>query len=84
VPRHHAIAVDLLLVETEVDAPVRDESIGFDEAAFVQQQVDSLAGGEFSFRMLGRHAGFASTLFGLGTASAKEVKLVAHGHGGEK
>ena len=53
-------------------------------AAFVQQQVDPLAGGELSLRMLGGHAGLAATLFGLGAATAKQVQLVAHGHGGER
>src|SRR4030095_3594881 len=82
--RHDAIAVDLLLLQTEVGAPVGDETVGLDERALVQQEVDSLAGREFPFRMLGRHTGFATTQFGLRSSTGKQVELVAHGHGGER
>jgi hypothetical protein len=84
VTRHDPVAVDLLLLEAEVSAAMRDESVGLDEAAFVQQQVDPLPRGELPLRVLGSHAGLTATLFGLRAATAEEVQLFAHGHGGER
>jgi hypothetical protein len=34
--------------------------------------------------MLGCHARLATTQFRLGAATAKQVQLLAHGHGGER
>jgi hypothetical protein len=41
-----------LLVQSEVGGAVGDEAIELDEAAFVEQEIEPLAGGELAFLVL--------------------------------
>ena len=52
VTRHHAIAGDLFLLHAEVGATVVDELVQLVERAFVQQQLDALAGGHLAYGVL--------------------------------
>src|SRR5690606_2238018 len=47
-PRDHPIAGDLLLGEAEVGGAMGDETVELDEAALVEQEVESFTGGELA------------------------------------
>ena len=59
-----------LLVHAEIAAAMRDELVDLLEGAFVEQQVDALAGGEFAFLVLAVAALGAAALFGGVVAAA--------------
>ena len=59
-----AVAVDDLLVHAEVVAVVADQLVGFLEGAFVEQQVDAFARGEFAFGVLAGAALVSTARFG--------------------
>jgi hypothetical protein len=50
---HDRVAHELLFVQPEIVGAVLDEGIHFAEGAFIEQQVDALAGGEAAFFVLG-------------------------------
>ena len=68
-----AVAVDDLFVHAEIAAAVANQLVDFLEGAFVEQQIDALAGGELAFLMLAGAAFFAATGFGGGVAAAQFV-----------
>lgn len=77
----HAVAVDPLVLETEVGGAVRDDTVVLDEGAFVEEQVEALVRGELALVVLGLDAGRSATLFGLRSPLFQELEFVAHGHG---
>jgi hypothetical protein len=75
---NEAVAVDHLLGHAEIVAAVPDQLIGFNEGAFVQQQIDAFAGGELAFGVLALTASFAASGFSAGVTAAQFVKAVRH------
>ena len=73
-----AVAGDDLLVHAEIAAAMGDELVELFEGAFVEQQFDALARGEFAFFVLAVAAFFAAALLGGGVAAAQLLELV-HG-----
>ena len=71
-----AIAGDDLLVHAEIAAAVLDELVDFFEGAFVEQQFDAFAGGEFAFFVLALAAFGTSAFFGGGVAAAEFFEAV--------
>jgi hypothetical protein len=65
-----------LLVHAEVAAAVSDQFIELFEGAFIEQQLDALAGGEFAFAVLTGAAVVATTQFGGGVTAAEFLELV--------
>ena len=55
-----------------------DQLVEFLERAFVEQQVDALAGGEFAFVMLAGFAFLSAPGFGVGVAAAEFVNAIGH------
>ena len=64
-----AVAEILLLVHAEVGAAMGDQLVGFLEGAFVEQELDTLAGRHFAFLVFARAALFAAAGFGQGVAA---------------
>src|SRR4029079_19808326 len=62
VARDDAIAIELLLLETEVGRAVHDEPVELDERAFIEKKVEALARREFSFCVLRLHSRGTATL----------------------
>ena len=60
-----------LLLHAEIDAAVGDELVEFLEGAFVEQQIDAFAGGEFAGLVLALAAFGAAAFFGCGVAAAE-------------
>ena len=73
-----AVAVDDLILHAEVARAMANQLVDFLEGAFVEQQIDALASGEFSFLMLAGAALFASTGFGGGVAAAEFCEAIGH------
>ncbi len=63
-----AVAGDALLGHAEVGGAMGDELVGLLEGAFVEEEVDALAGGELAGFVLALAALGASALFGDGVA----------------
>ena len=59
-----AVAVDLLLGHAEVVAAMRDQFVGLLEGAFVEQELDALAGRHLAFLVLFFTATLATAIFG--------------------
>ena len=80
VTRNEAIAVEDLIVHLEVTAAVTDEGVEFFEGAFVEEEVDALAGGEFAVTALAFEAIGATAEFGIGAAAFEfgDRILVSH------
>ena len=57
-----AITVVLLLLHSEVGAPMRDQLVGFFKCAFVEQELDTLPRGHLALLVLARTPFRASTL----------------------
>ena len=74
------VAGDFLIRHPEVSATVFLEHVPLFEAAFVQQQVDSLPCGELAFLMLFGDPVFAATQFGRGAFLLELLDDVLHGH----
>ena len=74
-----AVAGDDLLVHAEIAAAVGDQLVEFLEGAFVEQQLDALAGGELAFLVLARAALRPAALLGGRVAAAQFVEAV-HRH----
>ena len=64
-----AVAVDDLFLHAEVVATVADQLVGFLEGAFIEQQVDAFARGEFAFGVLAGAALVSAARFGRGVAA---------------
>ena len=73
-----AVAVDHLLSHAEIVPAVADQLVGFDEGAFVEQQIDALAGGELALGVLAFAAFVAASSFSAGMASAQFFQSVRH------
>ncbi len=71
-----AIAGDDLLFHAEIAAAVRDQLVHLLEGAFVEQQFDALARGEFAFLVLARAAFWSAALLGGGMAAAQFFKPI--------
>ena len=65
-------------VHAEIVAAVAHQFVHFLEGAFVEQQVDALAGGEFAFLVLAGAALFASAVFGRSVPSAQFFDSIGH------
>ena len=70
-------SIDLFL-HAEIAAAVADQLVDFLKRAFVEQQIDALARGEFSFLVLPRAAFLAASGFGDGVAAAQFVEAIGH------
>jgi len=71
-----SVAVDDLVLHTEVVRAVADQLAGFCESVFVEQQVDALAGGEFALLVLAGAAFLATSGIGRGVAAAEFFEAV--------
>ena len=80
VTRNEAIAIEDLIVHLEVAAAVTDEGVEFFKGAFVEEEVDALAGGEFAVAALAFEAVWTATEFGIGAAAFEfgDRILVSH------
>jgi hypothetical protein len=76
----HAVTVHLLLLETEVRRPVRDEAVELDEGPVVEQEVEALAGRQLSLLVLRLHARRPAPLLRLGAPALEQLQLLSHGH----
>ena len=78
-----AVAGKLLLLQTEIGRAVGDEAVELDEAAFVEQEVQPLAGGELALLVLLGDPIRSPALFGEGLAVMEVVEEFAGvGHRG--
>src|SRR6185503_8773188 len=77
---HDAVAVILLLIQTEIARAVDHKAIELDERTFVEEKVEALARRELSFRVLCLDASLAASLLRLGNATLEQVQLLTHGH----
>ncbi len=75
----HAVAGDFGLFHAKVGRAVLDEHVEFLERAFVEQEFDALARGQFAAFVLGLDALFAAAQTGLGAALFQSVENVLHG-----
>jgi hypothetical protein len=82
VARHDAVAEDLLILHPEVRAAMRDEPVELDEAARVEQQVDSLARRELAGGVLLLASVLAAPFqcFGVARVELGEEAGLAFGH----
>mmetsp|Transcript_5902 Transcript_5902/g.14528 ORF Transcript_5902/g.14528 Transcript_5902/m.14528 type:complete len:493 (-) Transcript_5902:134-1612(-) len=78
---HDAVAGDLVVGHAEVDAAVLDEHVPLLEAAFVEQQLQPLAGGQLALGMLGGDALLATAEPRQGALGFKCLQDVLHGAG---
>ena len=78
-----AIAEEFLLVHAEVVATVGDELVGLFEGAFVEEELDALAGGHLALLALRGDAGFASAGFGEGVAALQFGQFLLEVHAGD-
>ncbi len=78
-----AVAEELLLVHAEVVAAVGDELVGLFEGAFVEEELDALAGGHLALLALRGDAGFASTGLGEGVAALQFGQFLLKVHAGD-
>ena len=76
---HEAVSRHHLLVHTEIAAAVGDQLIEFLEGAFVEQQLDALAGGELALLVLARAALRPAALLGGRVAPPQFVEAI-HRH----
>jgi hypothetical protein len=65
-----------LLVHAEIAAAVFDEFIDFFESAFVEEEFDAFAGGEFTFAVLALAAFGSPALFGGGVAATEFFEAI--------
>ncbi len=73
-----AVAFDHLLIHAEIGAAVADEFVGFDEGAFIEQQIDALTGCEAALGVDLRLALGSTASFGGSVASAEFFESVGH------
>lgn len=66
---NEAISVENLVVHTEVTAAVADEGVELFEGAFVEEEVDALAGSHLAVAALAFETIGASAEFGIGAAA---------------
>jgi hypothetical protein len=76
----HAVAGDLVLLHAELDRAMLDEHVEFLERAFIQQQLDALAGGQLAAGVLRLDALVAAALLGSGAAFVECFEDVLHGN----
>jgi hypothetical protein len=67
-----------LVGHAEIAAAVADQLVGFDEGAFVQQEIDTLSGGKFTFGVLAFATLVAASGLSAGVASAQFFQSVGH------
>ena len=84
VPRDHAVAVELLRLETEVRRAMDDEAIQLHEGAFVEKKVEPFARGELPLFVLRLEPRFSPALLGFRPAARQELELLSHRHKSEK
>src|SRR5262249_43063878 len=77
-PRDHAVARHDLLLHPEVAAPMRDELVDLLECAWIEQQIDALAGRQLPGRMLALDAHGATTALGSLLEIGQEVAASRH------
>jgi hypothetical protein len=65
-----------LLLHAEIAAAMADEFIGLLKTAIVEQEIDTLAGGELAFGVLAGTPVGTSTGFGVGVTAAELLKTV--------
>ena len=81
----HAVAGKHLLLQSEIGGPVGDEAVELHEAAFVEQEVEPLAGGELALLVLLGDPVRSPALFGERLAVMEFVEEFAGvGHRGGK
>src|ERR1041385_8843397 len=73
-----SIAVNNLILHTEIAAAMAHQFVHFLESAFVEQQVDALARREFSFLVLPHPPRFAAAGFGVGMAPPQFLEPIGH------
>ena len=78
--RYHSVPVKLLGLEAEIGRPVDHEAIELHEAAFVEQELQPLTGGELALLVLCLEPRFAATQLGLAAPPLQEVELLSHCH----
>jgi hypothetical protein len=67
-----------LIFHAEVTAAVADQLVGFNEGAFVKQQVDALPRRELALGVLPGSTLFATASLRAGVASAEFIEAVGH------
>jgi hypothetical protein len=67
-----------LFSHAEIVAAVADQLIGFDEGAFVEEEIDAFAGGELALGVLAFATFVAASGFSTGVAAAQLVEAVRH------
>ena len=77
-PAIATIAVDDLLIHAKIAGAVADEFIELFESAFVEKEVDTFAGGEFSFLVLASFTFFSTSRFGVGVAAVEFGQAIGH------
>ena len=75
---HHPIAENLFVAHAKIGATMRDESVGLNEAAGIEQDVETLAGAETTALALFGEALRPAASFGLGMQSVEMGGHVAH------
>ncbi len=80
-PGDHAVAGDLLVGHAEVGGPVLDEHVELFEGAFVEQQVDALAGGQLTLGVLAGDPLLAAAHPRLGAPLVEFLKDMLHANG---
>jgi hypothetical protein len=75
---NETVAIDDLLIHAEIAGAVTDELVEFLKAAFVEEEVDAFAGGEFTFFVLTLAAFGTTACFGIGMAAAEFVETIGH------
>ena len=73
-----SVAVDHLLFHPKILAAVTDQLVHFLERAFVKQQIDALARGEFAFFVLTGAAFLATSRIGDGVPPAQLFETIRH------
>ena len=78
-----AVAVVFLLGHAEVVGAMRDQLVGLLEGAFVEQELDALAGRHFAFFVLALAALLSAAVFGQLIARLQFGEFLFEVHGGE-
>jgi hypothetical protein len=80
VPGHHGVAGKLLLIQSKIGAVVRAQAIELDEAAAVEQDIETLARQKLSLFVLPLAALLAAAGLGLLIEIAKFIEIIRCGH----
>ncbi len=72
-----AVAVDDLLIHSEIGGAMPHQLVHLFECACVQQQIDALARRKLAFLVLPRHALFAAARLGIGVTASDLVQSVS-------